>query len=85
MEPITQLIVQNLSGQGLPLLLVVAALMYFYKGNSQLLGALANERNARLDAMDQHIQALEAKSRECEADRARLWERLVENTNAAHS
>tara|TARA_R110002126_G_scaffold52090_8_gene142041 strand:- start:2096 stop:2347 length:252 start_codon:yes stop_codon:yes gene_type:complete len=83
MENLAPIILQNLSGQGLPLLLVLAALLYFYKGNTSLLTSFNEERNARLDAMDSHIQALEAKSRECEADRVRLWERLVEHTNKA--
>ncbi len=80
MEQLAPLIIQNLSGQGLPLLLVFAALIYFYRGNAALLTSFGQERSARLDAMDAHIQALEAKSKECEADRERLWERLLEHT-----
>lgn len=80
MEELTSIILHDLKGQGLPLLLVFAALIYFYRGNATLITSFGQERNARLDAMDAHIRALEAKSLECEEDRERLWERLLEHT-----
>lgn len=40
------------------------------------------ERDARLDAMDEHLKQLDARSRECEADRIKLWQ-LIAEKNAA--
>lgn len=35
------------------------------------------ERDARLDAMDEHIRNLETRSQACETDRIKLWQMLA--------
>ena len=69
MEPLVKLVVDNLSGQGLPLLLVITALVWLQKSNSGLIEALNLEREER-------IATLEAMAKACEEDRRVLHEEM---------
>jgi hypothetical protein len=41
------------------------------------------ERDARLDSMDEHIRNLEARSQACETDRMKLWQMMARRHRAS--
>ena len=57
-------------GQGFPVLLLLVAIYWMNRNNSDLFGRLHAERAERLDK-------LEAMAASCEKDRRQLWEKLL--------
>lgn len=70
-------LINGLVGAGLPSLLMAVAVCHLNKSNNVLIQELNREREERLDAMQAHIEKLEAKSDTCERDRLELHRQIA--------
>jgi hypothetical protein len=95
-------ILHTITAQGPLVAVLVVAIVWLQKTMSMQASEAAaalraanelfqKERDARLDAMDEHIRNLDARSQACETDRIKLWQMLArrpvpkeENAQDAH-
>ena len=74
MAPTESSIIESIIAQG-PLVAFMLWVIWSQKSsNESLMSGVKSIQDARFNAMESHIQKLEAKSEACEQDRMRLWE-----------
>lgn len=70
-------LLSGLVGNGLPSLLMAAAIWWLQRSQERWIGELSKERVAHMDSLERRCDDLEKRSDECERDRIDLRNKLL--------
>ena len=76
-ESLTLKLLESIISAGPVAVVLLIAVWWLTRSNTTLVNQLGKERKDRLDKMDKHIERLETKCDNCEADRNRISMDLV--------
>jgi hypothetical protein len=77
MEHFFAKMLDQISGQGLPMAFTIVAVWFLHQTNKGLIVRLNEERSEHMDTLSDQIKDLREAVMECERDRKELWSKII--------